>query len=52
MITTLIENIKNIHGFPPDISGQCFEECYKVYEELNVIKISCMDYGLFITNII
>ena len=52
MITTLIENIKNIHGFPHDISGQYFEECYKVYEELNVIQINCMDYGLFITNII
>ena len=51
MITILIENIKNIHGFPHDISGQYFEEFYKVYEVLNVIKIDCMGYGL-ITNII
>jgi hypothetical protein len=52
MITTLIENVKNIHQFPHDISGKYFEECYKVYEELNVIKINYMDYGLFITNIL
>jgi len=52
MITTVIENIKNIHGFPHDISGQNFEDCYKVYEGLNAIKINCMDYGLFVTNII
>ena len=53
MITTFIENIKNIHGFPHDISGQYFEECYyKVYEELSVIKINCMGYGLFIASII
>jgi len=51
MVTTLIENTKNIHGFPLDISGQYFEEFCKVYEELNVIKINCMDYGL-VTNII
>ena len=52
MITTLVENIKNIHGFPHDISGQYIEECCKVYEELNVIKINYMNYGLFITSII
>lgn len=42
MITTLIENMKN--WFPENISGQYFEECYKVYEELNIIKTNCMDY--------
>ena len=52
MITTVIENIKNIHGFPPDISGQNFEECCKVYEELNATKINCIDCGLFVTSII
>jgi hypothetical protein len=41
---TLIENMKNVHGFPHNISGHYFEECCKVYEELNIIKINCMDY--------
>jgi len=52
MITTVIENIKIINGFPHDISGQNFEECYKVYEELNAIKTNCLYYRLFVTNII